>query len=155
MQGAVVADVVNLAARIEGLTRLYGSSVTLSELTFSQLKDPDKYLHRFVDKIQVKGKKKPVSVYEVFDGDPQPIATLKEQTKADFEEGLSLYYDKKFSESSVKFNKVLQDNPQDKAAEERTAILRQAARIYLERCANYMVKGVPEDWTGVEILTKK
>jgi len=144
MQGAVVADVVNLAARIEGLTRLYGSSVTLSELTFSQLKDPDKYLHRFVDKIQVKGKKKPVSVYEVFDGDPQPIATLKEQTKADFEEGLSLYYDKKFSESSVKFNKVLQNNPRDKAA-----------RIYLERCANYMVKGVPEDWTGVEILTKK
>jgi len=69
---------------------------------------------------------------------------MRYSIKADFEEGLSLYYDKKFSESSVKFNKVLQDNPQDKAA-----------RIYLERCANYMVKGVPEDWTGVEILTKK
>ena len=144
MQGAVVADAVNLAARIEGLTRIYGSTVTLSELTFSHLKDPNKYRHRFVDKIQVKGKKKPVSVYEVFDGDPQPVAMLKEKTKAEFEEGLRLYYDRKFSESSVKFNKVLQDNPQDKAA-----------RIYLERCANYMVKGVSEDWTGVEVLTKK
>ncbi len=144
MQGAVVADAVNLAARLEGLTRIYGSSVTLSELTFSQLKDPHKYMHRFVDKVSVKGKKQSVTVYEVYDGDPQPVAVLKEQTKADFEEGIKLYYDRKFSESSVRFNQVLQSNPQDKAA-----------RIYLERCARYMVKGVPEDWTGVEALTKK
>lgn len=144
MQGAVVADAVNLAARLEGLTRIYGSSVTLSELTFSHLKDPHKYMHRFVDKVAVKGKKQSVTVYEVYDGDPQPVAVLKEQTKADFEEGIRLYYDRKFSESSVKFNQVLQNNPQDKAA-----------RIYLERCARYMVKGVPEDWTGVEALTKK
>jgi len=144
MQGAVVADAVNLAARLEGLTRIYGSSVTLSELTFSQLKDPHKYMHRFVDKVSVKGKKQSVTVYEVYDGDPQPVAVLKEQTKADFEEGIKLYYDRKFSESSVRFNQVLQSNAQDKAA-----------RIYLERCAHYMVKGVPEDWTGVEALTKK
>ncbi|MFH1081763.1 MAG: adenylate/guanylate cyclase domain-containing protein [Pseudomonadota bacterium] len=144
MQGAVVADAVNLAARLEGLTRIYGSSVTLSELTFSHLRDPHKYMHRFVDKLRVKGKNQPVSVYEVYDGDPRPVAVLKEQTKADFEEGLRLYYDRKFSESSVKFNQVLQNNPKDKAA-----------RIYLERCAHYMVRGVPEDWTGVETLAKK
>ena len=144
MQGAVVSDAVNLAARLEGLTRIYGSSVTLSELTFSHLRDPHKYMHRFVDKLRVKGKNQPVSVYEVYDGDPQPIAMLKEETKADFEEGLRLYYDRKFSESSVEFNQVLQENPQDKAA-----------RIYLERCAHYMVKGVSEDWTGVEALTTK
>ena len=144
MQGAVVSDAVNLAARLEGLTRIYGSSVTLSELTFSHLRDPHKYMHRFVDKLRVKGKNQPVSVYEVYDGDPQPIAMLKEETKADFEEGLRLYYDRKFSESSVEFNQVLQENPQDKAA-----------RIYLERCAHYMVKGVSEDWTGVEALITK
>ena len=144
MQGAVVADAVNLAARLEGLTRIYGSSITLSELTFSRLKNPSRYLHRFVDKVSVKGKQQPVSVYEVYDGDPQPVAVLKEQTKADFEAGLQLYYDRKFSESSVKFSRVLQKNPEDKAS-----------RIYLERCAHYMVKGVPGDWTGVEALTRK
>jgi adenylate cyclase len=144
MQGAVVADAVNLASRLEGLTRIYGSSVTLSELTFSHLNDPHKYMHRFVDKLCVKGKNQPVSVYEIFDADPQPVALLKEQTKADFEEGLRLYYDRKFSESSVRFNQVLAKNPADKAA-----------RIYLERCAHYMVKGVPEDWTGVEALAQK
>ena len=144
MQGAVVSDDVNLAARLEGLTRIYGSSVTLSELTFTQLKDPNRYMHRFVDKVSVKGKKKPVSVYEIYDGDQNGVAVLKEETKGEFEAGLVLYYDRKFSEASVKFSQVLQKNPEDKAA-----------RIYLERCARYMVKGVPEDWTGVETLTKK
>jgi two-component system sensor histidine kinase ChiS len=144
LQGAVVADAVNLTARLEGLTRIYGSSITLSELTLSHLENPSVYRHRFVDKVQVKGKKEPVSVYEVFDGDPPSIKELKEQTKESFEEGLSLYYDKRFSEASVQFNQVLQGNPEDKAA-----------RIYLERSAHYMVQGVPEDWTGVEALTKK
>jgi hypothetical protein len=111
MQGAVVSDDVNLAARLEGLTRVYGSSVTLSELTFSQLKDPHRYMHRFVDKVSVKGKKKPVSVYEVYDGDPNEVAVLKEETKGEFEAGLQLYYDRTFSEASVKFSQVLQKKP--------------------------------------------
>ena len=144
MQGTVVADAVNLASRLEGLTRVYGSSITISEPTLAQLNNPDEYKHRFVDKVQVKGKKDPVSVHEVFDGDPPAIIDLKEQTKDDFEQGLCLYYDRKFSEASVKFNQVLEKFPDDRAA-----------RIYLKRSANYMVNGVPDDWTGVEILTQK
>jgi two-component system sensor histidine kinase ChiS len=144
MQGTVVADAVNLASRLEGLTRVYGSSISISEPTLTQLKDPDQYKHRFVDKVQVKGKKDPVSVHEVFDGDPPSVIDLKEQTKDDFEQGLCLYYDRKFSEASVKFNQVLEKHPQDRAA-----------RIYLKRSANYMVNGVPEDWTGVEVLSQK
>jgi DNA-binding response OmpR family regulator len=54
------------------------------------------------------------------------------------------YYDRKFSESSVKFNQVLEKHPEDRAA-----------RIYLKRSANYMVNGVPDDWTGVEVLSHK
>lgn len=144
MQGTVVADAVNLASRLEGLTRVYGSSISISEPTLVQLKDPDRYKHRFVDKVQVKGKKDPVSVHEVFDGDPAAVIELKKQTKDDFEQGLCLYYDRKFSEASVKFNQVLEKHPEDRAA-----------RIYLKRSANYMVNGVPDDWTGVEILTQK
>lgn len=144
LQGAVVADAVNLAARLEELTRIYGSTITLSEPTLSRLKDPDKFKHRFVDKVRVKGKDQYVLVHEVFDADPQPVVELKEQTKTSFEEGLRLYYERRFSEASVQFNLVLQKIPEDKAA-----------RIYLKRCAEYMVDGVPEDWSGVETLTKE
>jgi DNA-binding response OmpR family regulator len=141
MQGTVVADAVNLASRLEGLTRIYGSSITVSEPVLSQLKNPNGYNHRFIDKVRVKGKEDAVTVYEIFDGDPEPSIGLKKETKASFEEGLRLYYDRNFAEASVQFNQVVQKNPEDKAA-----------RIYLKRSATYMVQGVPEDWNGVETL---
>lgn len=144
MQGAVVADAVNLAARIEGLNKMYGSYVSLSDTTFLGMKEPDRYRHRFIDKVRVKGREDAVTVYEVFEGDPEGIAGLKEQTKPAFQSGLQLYYGKKFSEASVHFNQVLEKNSGDLAA-----------RIYLKRCANYMVNGVPPDWTGVETLFEK
>jgi class 3 adenylate cyclase/CheY-like chemotaxis protein len=144
LQGAVVADAVNLAARIEGLTKLYGSSITISEEVLSHLENPIPFKHRFLDKVLVKGKDTPVTVYEIFDGDPEMIAQLKLETKPSFEAGLSLYYDRRFAEASVQFNQVLAKNPEDKAA-----------MIYLKRSAQYMVQGVPADWTGVEILLSK
>jgi len=144
MQGAVVADAVNLAARIEGLNKIYGSYVSLSDETFFGVKEPKKYRHRFIDKVRVKGREDAVTVYEVFEGDPEAIAELKEQTKPSFENGLRLYYGKKFSEASVHFNQVLEKNSEDLAA-----------RIYLKRCATYMVNGVSPEWTGVETLLEK
>lgn len=144
MQGAVVADAVNLAARIEGLNKMYGSYVSLSDETLSAMNESDRYRHRFIDKVRVMGREDSVTVYEVFEGDPESVASLKEQTKPAFEIGIQLYYGKKFSEASVHFNQVLEKNPGDLAA-----------RIYLKRCANYMVNGVPPDWTGVETLFEK
>ncbi|MFH1115586.1 MAG: response regulator [Pseudomonadota bacterium] len=144
MQGAVVADAVNLAARIEGLNKMYGSYVSLSNETLSAMGEPDRYRHRFIDKVRVKGREDAVTVYEVFEGDPEGVAGLKEQTKSEFESGLQLYYGKRFSEASVHFSQVLEHHPTDLAA-----------RIYLKRCANYMVQGVPPDWTGVETLLEK
>lgn len=143
MQGTVVSDAVNLAARLEGLTRIYGSSIALSEPTLKLLKGKN-YKHRFVDKVQVKGKKEIVSVHEVFDGDLPSISKLKEQTKVEFEQGLVFYYARKFSQASVSFDSVLQQDPEDKAG-----------RIYLKRCAHHMVNGVPDDWTGIETLNRK
>jgi two-component system sensor histidine kinase ChiS len=142
MQGAVVADAVNLASRIEGLNKMYGSSLCLSDETLFAMKEPDRYLHRFIDKVRVKGRENPVSVYEVFEDVPD--AALKEETKPAFESGIQLYYGKKFAEASVSFNQVLEKNPSDLAA-----------RIYLKRCANYMINGVLPDWTGVETLDEK
>lgn len=144
MQGAVVADAVNLAARIEGLNKMYGSYVSLSDETLSAMRESGRYRHRFMDKVRVKGREDAVTVYEVFEGDPAGLAELKEQTKPAFESGIQLYYNKKFSEASVHFNQVLEKNAADLAA-----------RIYLKRCANYMVNGVPPDWTGVETLFEK
>ena len=125
MQGAVVADAVNLAARIEGLNKMYGSYVSLSDETFFAIKEPNKYRHRFIDKVRVKGREDAVTVYEVFEGDPAAIAGLKEQTKPSFESGLQLYYGRKFSEASVQFNHVLEKNPGGPGCQDLSEALRQ------------------------------
>ena len=62
MQGDVMSDAANLAARMEGLTKMYGARIVFSEQTLFALEDPTTYSYRFLDCVLVKGKKQPVSV---------------------------------------------------------------------------------------------
>jgi two-component system sensor histidine kinase ChiS len=144
MQGDIISDSVNTVSRMEGLTKLYGASIIISEQTLNRLEDASKYNHRFLGKVQVKGKKEPISVFEIFDGDSENIIETKIKTKTDFENALKMYYEKKFAEASVEFNNILKNNAQDKTA-----------RLYLERSAHFMVNGTSPDWEGVEVLENK
>lgn len=144
LQGSVISDAVNLAARLEGVSMLYGVAITVSEQTLQRLPDSGKYHFRCLGWVQVKGKQQPVSVFEVFDGDPAGMMERKLRTKPDFEEGLYLYQSRKFAEASVKFNQVVEQMPDDRAS-----------RLYLERAAHFLVHGVPPDWAGVEALREK
>jgi two-component system sensor histidine kinase ChiS len=144
MQGDIFADAVNLASRIEGLSKLYGVSIVISEQTLSRLDHAEAYNARFLGKVQVKGKKECVSVFEIYDGDPEPNIALKLKTKADFEEGLHCYFAKDFAQAVVRFKNVLIANPNDKTAE-----------LYLRRSARFVVDGVSSDWEGVETMESK
>ncbi len=144
LQGTVISDAVNVSARLERLTRLYGASIVISADMFQRIEQRERYLYRFVDKVQVNGKREPVSVYEVFDADEETQRAAKEETRQLFQEGLERYYARAFSEASVRFHKVLERNATDRAA-----------RMYLERAGRLMVQGVPSDWDGVERLSEK
>lgn len=138
MQGTVISDAVNVAARLEGLTKAYGASLLISEQTQQALETPSRYHHRFVDRVQVKGKHTAISVLEIFDINPPHTMQRQLQTRETFEAGLQLYHAQHFAEASVKFNQVLEENADDKAA-----------RLYLQRSAYFMVHGVPPDWQGI------
>jgi two-component system sensor histidine kinase ChiS len=144
MQGDIFSDTVNLTNRIEGLCKFYGASIVVSEITLNKLANRGDYHTRFLGKVQVKGKDVPISLYEVYNGDAEAIIELKLKTKGDFEEGLHYYFAKDFAEASVCFKNVLKANTADKTA-----------RLYLERSAQFMVQGVPEDWEGVEAMESK
>ncbi len=144
MEGTVISDVVNLSARLEGLTKLYGADIVVSERTLFGLERPNQYKFRFLDKVIVKGKSDPVSVFEIFDGSTDDIITLKMETQTDFEKGLLHYYSEEFSEAKTCFDNVLAISPEDKAAQ-----------IYLRRVKHFVEYGVPIDWEGVEALTEK
>ncbi len=144
MEGTVIADAVNLASRLEGLTKLYGVSIVISEHSLFNLESPTQYHFRFLDRVKVKGKQEPVSVFEIFDGDPIEIIELKRKTLSDFENGLLHYHNREFGMARTYFGRVLQQNPDDKAT-----------ALYLKRAEHFMEYGVPPDWEGIEALTEK
>jgi class 3 adenylate cyclase len=74
MDSTVVADAVNLASRVEGLTKIYGTSLLITEQTHLKLVRPGQYHIRVIDAVAVKGKSELVTVYEVFDADPPKSA---------------------------------------------------------------------------------
>jgi class 3 adenylate cyclase/GAF domain-containing protein len=144
MQSDFLSDAVNLTARLEGLTKLYGASIVISQEALNRIEDPTQYQLRFLDRVQVKGRLEAVAVFEALGGEPEAIIELKLQTKSKFEEGLTFYYDQKFAEAGELFNHVLKHNPDDRAA-----------KLYLERSEHYRVHGAPVDWAGVRVLDKK
>jgi signal transduction histidine kinase/class 3 adenylate cyclase/ActR/RegA family two-component response regulator len=144
MGTGVVSDTVNTASRMEGLTKHFGVSVLISGASFNRLKTPEQYHHRYLGKVQVKGKQKVLDVYEFFDGDAERTVALKTKTKTDFEKGLNQYYDRHFEEAVVSFRKVLDIHPEDLTTQ-----------LYQKKAATLIAQGVAEDWTGVEVMLQK
>ncbi len=140
----VIADAVNIASRLESLSKLYGVDIVVTADLMKQLGDPDAYHHRFLGNIQVKGREQPLAVHEICDGDDAAELEQKMSTKTTFEEGLALYYEKRFAESAVKFDAVSRERPEDKTY-----------KLYLLRAAHYLGTGAPPDWTGAEVMSTK
>ena len=123
MDGTVISDAVNLAARIENMTKMYGTRLLISQYTYSHLNDISQYAIRIIDIVKAKGKSEPVTVYEVFDADSPNIFELKMKTRDNFEFGLAYYHQKHINKAIKCFKQVLQIYPDD-----------QATHIYLKRC---------------------
>ncbi|MBD1814305.1 ATP-binding protein [Microcoleus vaginatus DQ-U2] len=144
MESTVIADAVNLASRLEGLTKVYGSGILVSGAIIDRLDDPEKYKYRFVDRVTVKGKTNAVSVFEIYETETEKSIVLKQQTAEVFQEALNFYYEQKFVAAQKVFQNILQINPDDRVA-----------LLYFKRARKYRMYGAPEGWCGVETSTEK
>jgi PAS domain S-box-containing protein len=116
MDTTVISDSVNLASRLQDLTKVYGASLIISQHTFFALKDYRKYNYRFLGQVKVQGKKDVVSLFEFFDADPPEIIEFKIQTKTLFEQGVISYYSEQKERSTQIFQRIINLNNQDQAA---------------------------------------
>lgn len=130
----VMGDAVNLAHRLEGLNRYYGSEILLSEPTFQLVRES--FLIRELDHILVKGRIQTVKLYELLGNllpknPPGPELAL-------FAEGLAAYRSRDWTRAKERFKEVLRLNPRDASA-----------RLYLERAGHFLKKPPPADWQGI------
>jgi hemerythrin len=130
IEGTVVSDAVNLASRLEGLTKRYGAPLLVSEAALYALTGAAGRTVRFLDRIRVKGKRQPQSVYEVFEADAPALRAAKLETRPWFEEAVACYHLREVGAAEPLLRRCLEAAPGDAAA-----------RLYLERCADYLATG--------------
>jgi len=140
----VIGDAVNTAARIEGLTKVYGTKILISDATRDQLTDPNAYMLRPVDRVRAVGKTKPITLFEILDVIPEDALERRLKAQKDFEMGWSLYQEGDPGEALVAFAAALHVDPNDSLT-----------RLFLGRCWQFLEYGMPENWDGVtEMRTK-
>jgi class 3 adenylate cyclase len=129
MDSTVIGDAVNLASRVETMTKSYGVSMLITQNTFLQLTDPTSYSIRNIGCVRVKGKSDLVTIYEVFDADPPELKERKLATLPVFVKALYNYAAAQHQEAAELFADCVRKNPLDRVAQN-----------YLQRCHEMHVK---------------
>jgi adenylate cyclase len=144
MEGTVISDNVNLASRLEGLTKFFDASIIVSETTYAGVKNPDRYHFRSLGKVKVKGKKEPVGIYEVLDGLPQEIKVKKARAQQNLEAGIGHYQSQAFEAARHEFLAALELSPDDTTV-----------KVYLTLCRHAMTNPPTGEWTGAITMNSK
>ncbi|TFW22422.1 adenylate/guanylate cyclase domain-containing protein [Massilia arenosa] len=142
MDYTIIGDGVNLAARLESACKNYGASILVSEQTWRAVRGT--YRMRELDIVIVKGKTRPVAIYEVMDHHTGETYPHLIDALGLFRNGLEKYRAREFARAQALFGQVLKLNAAD-----------QAAQMYVERCAHYLAHPPAPEWDGVFVMEEK
>jgi class 3 adenylate cyclase len=135
----VMGDSVNLAARLEGLTKFYGAGILITDAIRDAV--DANCLCREIDLIQVVGKTEAIRIFELLEPDPTGKLT---QTIEQFESGIRYYREQDWARAEAAFAQTLGGFRNDLAS-----------RAYLERIQEFRESPPPPDWDGVYVATEK
>jgi adenylate cyclase len=144
LDATTIADTVNTASRLEGLTKHHKVNILLSEASVTNLVNQDAFHLRHLGPVQLKGKLDHINIYECFNGSDENEIRKKLTALPYFKQGMFDYFNKSFNEASDKFYRVLEIYPEDTTA-----------KLFLGKASRYKDIGIPENWTGVEEMHNK
>ncbi|MBN1409353.1 MAG: hypothetical protein JW969_00815 [Spirochaetales bacterium] len=135
-----IGDNVNLAARLEGANKAYETKTLISETVYNIIKD--EFLCREIDSITVKGKFKPIKIYEILHETPGATSALKD-LKTIFEKGLTAYRKQDWDKAQNLFQTMVKEFKDE------------TSRIFISRIKHFKLTPPPANWDGVFNLTTK
>lgn len=138
----VIGDSVNLASRLEGANKMYGTGILVSERTYELV--GGRYTGRELDLITVKGRSEPLKIYELCRPDPAESPAAFTDFLARYHEALDLYRRRRWRDAHTAFKNLLGQRPVDGPL-----------RLHAERSALYAEHPPPDDWNGVFEMTTK
>ena len=143
MEYTVIGDGVNLSSRLEGVTKQYGCDIVMSEHTYERCRDL--VWVRELDLTRVKGKTKPVKIYELIGSRQSHRLAPKTQDFLDlYHQGRKAYTSQKFTRALEIFTRAKVMRPQDKAVD-----------VHIARIHSYLANPPAADWDGVYVMTTK
>jgi class 3 adenylate cyclase len=144
IQCTVIGDTVNLASRIEQLTKVYGARFLIGEAMFRSLQSPEAFALRRIDRVAVKGKAVAVDLYEVLDAEAPERRAAKLATRALLDAAMARYAARDFEAAGALFGRMAAVDPADAVAQ-----------LFIARCANYQREPPTSEWQGFERLAHK
>jgi adenylate cyclase len=135
-----MGDAVNLGSRLEGANKNYKTNIIIGELTYERVKN--EFVCMELDSVRVKGKKRPVKIYDLVGHKDLP--GIPEEIVTQFNQAVTVYKERKWDEAIQIFENVAAVNPD-----------LYAAQLYIERCNNFKKSPPPPDWDGVYVMTSK
>jgi len=119
-------------------------SIIISSSVVDDIDNTAAYNFRYLGLVQVKGKQQALKIYECFDGDKPVIKVRKRATKAQFNQGIIAYFSKEFEAADKYLSTVLLQNPSD-----------YTAQLFYDKNKGFLENGIPDNWTGVEVINLK
>jgi adenylate cyclase len=137
----VIGDSVNLASRLEGVNKVYGTKILVSQNTWEQCKDLFEFRH--IDRIAVVGRQEGIDIYELY-AEKNNIDESLQKLFRIYEKGLDFYFNRDWQNAYSHFCAVLKYRPSD-----------EPAKLMQSRCLQYYKNPPPDEWNGVYTLSSK
>jgi class 3 adenylate cyclase len=139
MDTTVISDAVNLASRMEGLSKLYGPGIIVSTMVMERLSDPAAWRFRRLGQVRVRGHREAVTLIQILNGQPTQLVEGLAALNEEWESGLAAYAAGDMPGAETVFARLAERLPAEPAIS-----------VYLRRARHWLTVGVPRSWDGIE-----
>ena len=142
MDYTVIGDTVNLASRLEGANKHYGTKILINEATNDALQD--NYQVREIDRLRVKGKSEPAVIFEILDYHDDNSFPNRDDCLDLYAHGIQAYQQRNWTDALDFFQQAITANSNDSVS-----------KMYIKRCTHFLAHSPKSDWDGVWTMTEK